>query len=203
MNYHGTKDSTVWLETYLSTLHEYSQLALKQEPTEEESDRLAAFYTKAVDDPVLNFFMSQIDQSLAEHLTLLDTETINRHGNQQAWLREHLEQTLFDREYRFKIQKLLQEQGFYKGAIDGVLGQRFCAALTEFRKSLQTRLKKQGLYEGAIDGELGQRSVKAVIQFQKSRHLKSDGVCDSKTFLFLSALESFKPSGRYDESNPN
>ncbi len=203
MNYHGTKDSTVWLEIYLSTLHEYSQLALKQEPSEEEANRLYAFYTKAEADPVLNFFMSQVDRILAEHLTLLDTETINRHGNQQAWLREHLEQTLFDGEYRFNIQQLLQKQGFYKGPIDGILGQRCHDALHEFRKSLQRKLQERGLYDGAIDGELGSRSIKAVKQFQISRHLKGDGVCNSMTFLSLNALESIKDSERYNESNPN
>lgn len=183
---------------YLPKLWDYSQLAVKQDPSKAEADRLAAIYTEAETDSVLNFFITRLDGQLAEHLDLLDAATINRHGNQQALLREHLIQTLFDQEYRSNIQELLKEQGFYTGPIDGVLGQRSCTALREFRKSLQKQLRARGLYDGAIDGELGERSVTAVIQFQKSRHLKGDGVPGPKTF---SVLHTTNLQQLYDRPN--
>jgi len=172
-------------EVYTTKLIDYCQLALKQEPSEEEADRLAAIYTEAESDSVLNLFITKVDQLLAERLDLLDAKTINSHGNQQAWLREHLEQSLFDQEYRSDIQRLLYDQGYYKGPIDGILGQRSCNAFAEFRKSLQKQLKKQGLYKGAIDGELGEWSVTAVREFQRASHLKADGVPGPKTFVVL------------------
>ncbi len=181
----AVEDDIDLTQYYLPKLWEYSQIAVKREPSEAEADRLAALYTEAETDLVLNFFITKLDRQLAEHLDLLDAGTINKHGNQQALLREHLVQTVFDQEYRSDIQRLLQEQRFYDGPIDGILGQRSCAALREFRKSLQEQLKERGLYQGAIDGELGERSVAAVIQFQKSRHLKGDGVPGPKTFFVL------------------
>jgi hypothetical protein len=176
-------------QIYLPKLWEYSLLALKQEPREEEANRLEAIYTEAEADSVLNFFITKLDQLLAERLDLLDAETINRHGNQQALLREHLVQSLFDQEYRSEIQELLKNQGYYKGPIDGILGQRSWAALREFRKSLQKQLKEQGFYNGQIDGELGERSVTAVLEFQKSRDLYRDGVPGPKTFVFFTHLD--------------
>lgn len=185
-------------QSYLPKLWEYGQLAVKREPSDEEFDRLAAIYTEAESDLVLNFLITKLDQILAEKLDLLDAATINQHGNQQAWLREHLEQSLFDQEYRSDIQRLLREQGYYDGPIDGILGQRSCDAFREFRKSLQEQLKEQGLYQGAIDGELGEQSVTAVIEFQKSRHLKGDGVPGPKTLVFLHTSH-LQPL--YDRSN--
>jgi hypothetical protein len=170
---------------YGAKLNGYCQLALKQEPSEEEADRLAAIYTDAENDPLFNFLITELDQILAERLKLLDIKTVQKHEDQQAWLREHLEQSLFDRKHRLEIQKLLHEQGFYNGALDGILGQHSYKAFTEFRKALQKGLRKQGLYSGAIDGELGEQSVKAVRKFQRSRRLKEDGVPGRKTFFTL------------------
>lgn len=170
---------------YTVKLNDYCRLALKQEISENEADHLAAIYTDAETDPLLDFFITTLSPILAERIGLLDDETMRRHGNQQAWLREHLEQSLFDQRYRLDIQKLLQEQGFYQGPIDGILGQRSCEAFEQFRKSLQEQLKKQGLYNGAIDGELGEQSVTAVMKFQRNQKLKGDGVPGKKTLDVL------------------
>lgn len=172
-------------EVYTTKLIDYCQLALKQEPSDDEADYLAAIYTEAESDSVLNFLITEMDQLLAERLDLLDARTINKHGDQQAWLREHLEQSLFDQKHRSDIQMLLQEQGYYKGPIDGVLGQRSCKAFAKFRELLQRQLQEQGWYTGAIDGELGERTVTAVMEFQRSRHLQDDGVPGRKTFVVL------------------
>lgn len=185
-------------QVYTTKLIDYCQLALKQEPSEAEVDHLAAIYTEAESDSVLNFLITEMDQLLAERLDLLDAKTINSHGNQQAWLREHLEQSLFDQEYRSDIQQLLHDLGYYKGPVDGILGERSRDAVTKFRKSLQEQLKKQGLYKGAIDGEWGERSVTAVIQFQESHHLKRDGVPGPKTFAYL---HNTNPQQTYDRPN--
>jgi murein L,D-transpeptidase YcbB/YkuD len=171
---------------HATQLNDYCQLALKQELSEDEADRLAAIYTKAVSDSLLNFFITTMDQLLAERLGLLNDETIKSHGNQQAWLREHLEQSLFDHQYRLEVQQLLQEQGYYHGPIDGILGQRSCKAFKLFGKSLQKRLKKRGLYSGAIDGELGEKTVTAVRKFQRVKSLKDDGVPGKQTLNALS-----------------
>lgn len=170
---------------YISVLCEYSQLARKQDPDDEEEDRLMQIYDRAMSDPLLNFFIMLLDQILGEDLGLLDEDTTKRHEDQQAWLREHLEETVLDKKYRLQIQKLLHDQRLYDGPIDGILGKRSCGAVAQFRKSLQELLQKQGWYNGVIDGELGQQSVVAVREFQRSKRLKEDGVPGPTTFSNL------------------
>lgn len=173
-------------ESYFSKLDNYCDLALSQELTDDEADKLAAIYTEAEYDPLLNFFITELDRILAERQTLLDDRAIEQYKNQQAWLREHLEQTLFDQTHRVEIQEILQRQGLYHGPLDGIWGKRSSQALTQFRKRVQQRLQEQGFYDGKIDGVFGERSVTAVMQFQRSRDLVDDGVAGKKT---LSALQ--------------
>jgi murein L,D-transpeptidase YcbB/YkuD len=174
------------LEGYLPKLNNYCSLALSQELIDHEADKLAAIYTEAEDDPLLNFFITELDHILGERLGLLDARAIENYKNQQAWLREHLEQTLFDQTHRVEIQEILQRQELYHGPLDGIWGERSSQALTQFRKRVQKRLQEQGFYHGEIDGVFGERSVTAVMQFQRSRHLVDDGVAGKKT---LSALQ--------------
>lgn len=174
-------------QAYIPKLEEYRTLAFCSDLTDDEVERLAAIYTAAEQDPLLNFFINELDYVWGERLGLLNQEFMNEYENQQAWLREHLEQTLFEQGYRLEIQQLLQTSGFYKGPIDGVWGDRSIEAMTKFRMEMQRRLRAQGFYNGPIDGEFGEKSVMAVIKFQQSHDLKDDGVLGKQTF---SALQS-------------
>lgn len=173
------------LHGYIPKLNTYWQLALKQEPSDEDEDRLDEIYTAAQSDSLLNFFITWLDQVLGEKLGLLNDDTIKKHGDQQAWLREHLEEALFDRDSREEMQKLLKEQGLYDGPLDGILGERSREAVDQLRKSSQALLQKEGYYRGAIDGELGNQSVTAVRKFQRSHCLEDDGVLGPKTIHTL------------------
>lgn len=172
---------------YSSILREYRKLALCSQLTDAAADQLESIYTKAEQDPLLNFFINEFDRIWGKRAGLLDAESIEAYKDQQAWLREHLEQTLFEQEFRVETQRLLQEQGFYDGLIDGIWGDRSVKAVKQFRMEVQRLLQAQGFYDGPIDGIWGDRSVTAVKQFQKSQQLKDDGVPDRKTF---SALQS-------------
>lgn len=55
---------------------------------------------------------------------------------------------------------------------------------SEVRK-VQTKLRQLGFYNGSVDGIYGNATKKAVTAFQKSCGITADGICGSKTLLYL------------------
>jgi|GEM_PF-5415978 len=166
-------------------LLQYTQLWLKSELDEAEIEKLDALYTKAETEPLLHFIITIYDRILGERVGLINTESIEIYKDQQAWLREHLEQVLLEQDDLIAAQTFLQEVGFYKGPLDGVWGTRARTAATQYRMEVQHLLQQKGLYCGDIDGEMGNQSVIAVQEFQKSHNLKHDGVPRQLTFSAL------------------
>jgi murein L,D-transpeptidase YcbB/YkuD len=130
-------------QKYESKLSEYLRLASRSELTDEEADQLAAIYIEAEQEPLLIFFINELDYLLGQKLGLLDADLIVDYKNQQSWLREHLQEMPLDQEYRKEVQRLLQEQNFYDGPIDGVLGKRSVKAVKQFQQ--QHQLKDDGV----------------------------------------------------------
>ena len=166
-------------------LAEYYKLTLKGELTDDDAERLEAIYTKAETSPLLNFLINELDYIVNQRLGLLNVSSIETYKDQQAWLREHLEQMPLDRRYRKEMQELLHEEGFYKGPIDGILGKRSTQAINRYSKRVQELLQELGLYEKEVDGVLGEYSIEAVKQFQRAEALKADGVPGRETFTAL------------------
>jgi hypothetical protein len=170
---------------YGDRLIQYTQLWLKSELSDAEAEQLDALYTEAETDSLLSFAITVYDRILGEQTGLIDPQAIKSYKDQQAWLREHLEQVLLEQDDFINAQEFLQEAGFYKGPLDGVWGIRSRTAVTEYRREVQQLLHQKGLYSGNIDGEMGQQSVLAVQAFQKSQNLKRDGVAREQTFYRL------------------
>lgn len=172
-------------EAYIDILAEYYKLTLKGELTDEEADRLEAIYTNAEASPQLNFLINEIDYIVNERLGLLNVSSVETYKDQQAWLREHLEQMPLDYKHREEMQKLLSEEGFYKGPIDGILGKRSMKAIDKYYKKVQQLLHEYGLFEKDADGVLDEYSIEAVKRFQRGNALKEDGVPGRETFTAL------------------
>jgi len=172
-------------QLYQGILSEYSHLWSRAELTDEEADRIEAIYTKAQQDPLLNFFITKLDEILCDRAGLFSNEFIQSYKNQQAWLREHLEQIPFEQDYLVEGQKFLKEVGFYEGPVDGVWGDRTRKAVKKYRKTIQELLRQKGFYSGKIDGELGEQSVNAIQAFQRRFNLRNDGVPDRQTYAAL------------------
>ena len=166
-------------------LAEYYKLTLKNELTDADTEKLAAIYTKAEASPLLNFLINELDYIVNQRLGLLNVSSVETYKDQQAWLREHLEQMPLDRKFRKEMQQLLSEEGFYKGPIDGILGKRSTKAIDRYFRKVQQLLHERGLYEKDVDGMLGEYSVEAVKQFQRANALKEDGVPGRETFTAL------------------
>lgn len=171
--------------TYADTLTQYCQLWLQSELTDEEADQIAAIYTKAESDPLLDFLITEYDRILGERVGLINEKFVQSYENQQAWLREHLEQVPFEQSHLIATQKFLKVAGFYTGPVDGVWGDRSRQSAMDYRKTVQKLLRQKGLYKGDIDGELGKYSVNAVQAFQSKHNLKKDGVPGEQTFAEL------------------
>lgn len=86
-------------------------------------------------------FINELDCPLAEKLGLLEPNLVANCQDQQSRVREHLQKRLLDRHYRRKAQRLLQEQNFYDGPIDGVLGERSVNAVKQFQRSQKLKDK--------------------------------------------------------------
>jgi Putative peptidoglycan binding domain len=172
-------------QQYLGTLSRYGELCLRGELNEEEIQEMESIYTNAESAPLLNFLVTEFDRILGQRIGLLNKGCITSYKNQQAWLREHLEQIPIEQSTLISTQKHLQEEGFYKGPLDGVWGNRSRKAAIKYRKKVQEVLKNKGFYDGSIDGELGNASVVAVQEFQKSQDLSNDGVPGKLTYSAL------------------
>lgn len=173
--------------TYSWLLADYQEIALSNELTDAASQRLEEIYEEAETHPMLNFLLTEIDHNLNRQLGLLSDTAVKTYKDQQAWLREHLEQMPFNYDHRQDVQRLLAEEGLYQGPIDGVFGPRSTKAMKRMNTRIQKLLYKKGFYDKKIDGLIGKSSVEAIKAFQKSKNLEGSGVPDRKT---LTALKS-------------
>lgn len=174
-------------EKYSGLLTDYQRIVLTNELTDQHSERLEDIYAEAERHPMLNFLLTEIDHKLNTQLGLLSDEAVETYRDQQSWLREHLEQIPFGYQHRHNVQRLLAEEGFYEGPIDGVFGPRSTQAIRRMNTRIQQLLSKKGFYHKDIDGLIGKFSVDAIKEFQKSRDLTDNGIPNRET---LTALKS-------------
>lgn len=133
----------------LRIVREYCSLAVKEDLCEDDETRMREILELAEADGLLDFWLNEADHFLAHELDLTNRESICRFENQQAHLREHLDNgktedaclVLLDEiEYRLKtyvreVQQTLREKGFNPGPIDGILGVKTEAALKTFQSA--------------------------------------------------------------------
>lgn len=172
-------------QDYAELLADYQELVLRHELTDEAAARLDQIYAEAEKHSMLNFLLTEIDHGLSQRLGLLSDEAIQGYQDQQAWLRERLEQTPFEHDHHQEVQRMLADEGFYEGPIDGVLGSRSSDAIRRMTFQLQERLSARGFYTKTIDGEFGKFSSEAVKAFQQSKSLIDSGVPNKETLIAL------------------
>ena len=113
------------LQQHHSTLVTYCTLALQPTLAADDETRLGEILAQAVDDPLLSFWLDEVDSWVSEQLELLPKETLKQ---QQGKLRRIIGQTWVDTlwqdlQNRTKaLQAYLKRAGVYSGAIDGVVG---------------------------------------------------------------------------------
>lgn len=75
----------------IKTALEYGDLASRQELVEADVDRMKYILTQASNDPVLNFWIDEIDHCLAHQLDLLDHDSQIDYERQQLILGNSLD----------------------------------------------------------------------------------------------------------------
>jgi hypothetical protein len=78
----------------IKTALKYSELASHPELSEEQADQMEYILIEASNDPVLNFWINEIDHSLGHQLGLKDRELDMQYKYQQSLLQKHLEMFL-------------------------------------------------------------------------------------------------------------
>jgi fumarylacetoacetate (FAA) hydrolase family protein len=124
---------------YTEIFHEYCTLASQQTLTEMQADRLEKILQKAQSDTWLDFLIDEADHILAHELGLIKEKAIQHQLHElkksldRIWC-ERIIQEIQKQNRSKKIQKYLQEEGLYDGAIDGYIGPRTQTALELLKK---------------------------------------------------------------------
>ena len=144
------------------TVREYCRLSVQRHLSDVEVDRLAEILELAESDPLLNFWIHEVDHFLAHELNLTDPQSVHRLEDQLARLREQLVNHFSDH----NITDLLEE-----------IEQR----LPRVSRELQQHLVNRGFDPGPVDGVWGPRTQAALVSFQRKRCLGTIGVLDEST----------------------
>jgi hypothetical protein len=126
---------------YTEIIHEYCTLASQRSLTQLQADRLEKILQQAQSDPWLDFLIDEADHILAHELGLIKEQFIQHQLHELKKSIDRLWCELFLQEIQNqnrskeiqKLQKYLQEEGLYDGAIDGCIGSRTQAAIELFK----------------------------------------------------------------------
>jgi murein L,D-transpeptidase YcbB/YkuD len=146
----------------LDIVREYCKLAVRQNLSDFEAERLTQILKQAESDGWLDFWINEADHFLAHELNLTGNQSIYACENQQAKLREYLDYET-------------------DSEMDAELFQELKQRLQNSSKELQQHLKSRGFDPGPIDGILGPRTHSAIVSFQKAHKLVADGIPDATT----------------------
>lgn len=143
-------------------VREYCRLAAKQYLSPANTARMLEISQLAESDSWLDFWLTEADHFMAHELDLTNEASIYSFENQQAHLREHL------------------ENGMTEEAHFTLLEEIECRVRIVFEE-LQQHLKNRGFDPGRIDGVLGTKTKSALIAFQSANHLVPNGLPDQTT----------------------
>ena len=126
-------------EQHCDLMHTYCQLSVQPALNEADAERLDAILAAAELDPLISFLIDEADHMLAHlHGFIDEKEIVDQQHKLQICLSEAwLDQAFQDLSHRLQtsqcknLQQYLQEEGFYDGAIDGVMGQSTKAAMQQ------------------------------------------------------------------------
>ena len=123
---------------YTEIIHEYCTLASQRSLTQLQADRLEQILQDAQFDPWLDFLIDEADHILAHQLGLIK-EPFIQHQLQELsksidrfWC-ERMVQEIQKQNRSKEIQKYLQNEGLYDGAIDGYIGPRTQNAIKQLK----------------------------------------------------------------------
>jgi hypothetical protein len=123
---------------YTEIIHEYCTLASQRSLTQLQADRLDRILQDAEVDPWLDFLIDEADHILAHQLGLIKEPFIQYQLQElsksidRSWF-ERMVQEIQEQHCSKEIQKYLQDEGLYDGAIDGYIGPRTQNAIKQLK----------------------------------------------------------------------
>ncbi|MEA5462262.1 peptidoglycan-binding domain-containing protein [Leptothoe sp. PORK10 BA2] len=120
-----------YAQQHRELIQAYCQLSVQPNLSDRDTARLDAILATAETDPLISFLIDEADHMLAHLYNFIDDADITEQQEklQTCLSDEWLNQAFQDLAYRLQssqcksLQQYLKTQGFYQGAIDGVLGQ--------------------------------------------------------------------------------
>ena len=120
-------------------IHTYCQLSVQTTLSAADTERLDAILALAETEPLISFLIDEADHMLAHlHSFIDENDIVNQQQKLQICLNEAwLDQAFQDLAHRLQtsqcknLQQYLKTEGFYTGAIDGVMGQSTKAAMQQ------------------------------------------------------------------------
>lgn len=119
-----------YAQQHRDLIQDYCQLSIKTALNDTDTHRLDTILAKAETDPLISFLIDEADHMLAHLYNFIDENDITQQQQKlqtclsEAWLNQAFQ----DLTYRLQksqcqsLQQYLKEEGFYTGAIDGVMG---------------------------------------------------------------------------------
>jgi hypothetical protein len=132
---------------------EYLALCMADILTEPQADRLGNILEEASSNPLLSFWIDEVDHVIAHRKDLIDAEYVEK---QQAALRKKIRTFSEIEALVFNLKASIRQ---VRDVMDNLHNQ---AADPAFVESLQECLKKEGVYDGSVDGEFGQYTQQAL-----------------------------------------
>lgn len=126
-----------YAQQHRDLLQTYCQLSIQPDLSDRDTEHLDTILATAEADPLISFLIDEADHMLAHLYSFIDETDIKQQQQQlqtclsNAWLNQAFQ----DLAYRLQtsqcqsLQRYLKEQGFYQGAIDGVMGPATQAAM--------------------------------------------------------------------------
>lgn len=144
---------------YHDQIMEYLTLCMADILTEPQADRLGAILEEASKNPLLSFWIDEVDHVVAHQKDLIDADYVEK---QQAALRKKI-RTFSEIEILvFNLKASIKKA---REVMDSLQNH---ATNPEFVESLQECLKKEGVYEGSVDGKFGQFTQQALEKLEKN-----------------------------------
>lgn len=126
-------------QPHREVLQTYCELSVQPMLSNSDTERLDGILATAETDPLLSFLLDEADHMLAHLYSFIDDGEIADQQQKlqtrlsQAWLNEafqDLSQRLQVSQCK-SLQQYLKQEGFYRGAIDGVMGPSTKAAMKQ------------------------------------------------------------------------
>jgi hypothetical protein len=143
---------------YQPQIMEYLALSMADTLAEPQADRLGAILDEASENPLLSFWIDEVDHIVAHQKDMVSASYVEK---QQTALRRKMRTFC---EIEALVSSLKASIKHLREVMDNLHDN---ATDPEFVESLQECLRKEGVYNGSVDGQFGQYTQQALEKLEE------------------------------------